>query len=381
MSRWDVLLDRLAAGPRENGSAELESTGRWLAAALDERGFDAERFAFTAYPHEAQLLGVVVLLLCVAYFVLLRRRRFVLAALAALFMPALAVAVVDHGLPALGGMGRTTQHDVIGTLAARAADRRLVLSAHYDTKTEPLDHVGRTPIQVLALPVLGLMLAAPWTRRPRLRAFTAWAAVTWGAAVAVAHSAGALLPARSHGALDDGAACAVLLEAAANLAADPPERTEVVIALFSAEELGAHGAQAWVQSRFGEGVDLPTACVNFELVGASTSFQVGGESSLTRHHRPPPTLLDLLDEASAAAGGEPLVRRPVGGLTDAVAFLSRGIPAATVVGREDPLFLPLGMHGPRDRRERIDPHALELTRRFAVEIVRAYDRSASPISL
>jgi hypothetical protein len=381
MNRWDALLDRLASGPRENGSPELDATGRWLAAELGGRGFDTELFPFTVYPHEVRLLGLAVLLLCVAYFVLLRRRRFVPALLLALAVPALAVAVVDLGLPAFGGLGRTTQHDVIARLPVEGAERRIVLSAHYDTKTEPLDHVGRAPIQFLTLPVLVVMVAAPLLRRPGLHAFARRTAVVWGAAIAFVHSAGALMPERSHGAIDDGAACAVLLEAAADLASEKPARTEVVITMFCAEELGAHGARAWVDSRFAGGSDLPTACVNFELVGSSTEFQVGGESSLTRHHRPPAALLDLLDQAAVAAGGEPLARQPVGGLTDAVAFLARGIPAATIVGREGPLFLPLGMHGPGDRRERIDLGALELTRRFAVEIVRAYDRSASPISL
>jgi hypothetical protein len=381
MSRWDALLDQLASGPRENGTQELEATGGWLAAELRARGLQTELFPFTAYPHEVHLLGIAVLLLCIAYFVLLRGRRFGPALTAALVVPALAVAVVDLGLPALGGLRRTTQHDVIARLPAADAERRIVLSAHYDTKTEPLDHVARAPIQFLTLPVLVVMVAAPLLRRPRLQAFAGWVAIVWGAAIALVHAGGALMPSRSHGAVDDGAACAVLLEAGAELAKAPPSRTEVVIALFSAEELGAHGAQAWVDSRFAGGVDLPTACVNFELVGSSTTFQVGGESSLTRHHRPSAALLDLLDQASVAAGGEPLARQPVGGLTDAVAFLARGIPAATVVGREGPLFLPLGMHGPRDRRERIDLGPLELTRRFAEEIVRAYDRSASPISL
>lgn len=390
MSAWDPLLDRLASVPRENGSEALKETGTWLADRMREAGWNVETFPFRAYPHEMQALGLAVFLLGALYLVLMRKRRFAAALIVALITPTLTIAVVEYRLPALGGIGATVQQDVIATLPAAKPAQRLILSAHYDTKTELLDHVARTPLQLLAIPVFGLLLAAPLRgifRRlrgeppGRWEAVGAWAALIYGGSIGLMYAAGAVIPARSPGALDDGAACAVLLRTAQDLAAAPQlERTEVQIVFFSGEELGAHGAWSWVGSRFADGPDLPTAVVNFELVGGTKKFLVGGETSLMRHFRPPAPLLDLIDRALGAAGDGTLHRTRFAGLTDAVAFLAYGIPAATVVGREGRFLVPRGMHSARDRRERIDPSAMDLTLRLTEGIVAQVERSGVPLT-
>lgn len=387
MSDWDGLLDRLAEVPRENGTPELRETGAWLGDRLREAGWNVELVPYRAYPHEMQMLGLAVLALGLLYLLLMRRRRYVAALATALATPVLTLAVVEERLPALGGIGATTQENVVATLPAERPEQRLILSAHYDTKTELLDHVARTPLQLLAVPMFGLLVAAPLRgifRRFRNEPPGRWervggtAAAIYGAAIGLTYAAGAIVPARSPGALDDGAACAVLVRAAERIAADAPARTEVQVVLFSGEELGAHGAWTWVGSRFADGADLPTAAVNLELIGGSRRFLTGGETSLTRHHRPPEPLLDAIDRALVAAGGEPLHRTRGAGLTDAVAFLAHGIPAATVVGREGRLLIPRGMHSARDDRDRIDPGAMDLTLRFVRELVAQVDRDGLP---
>lgn len=391
--RWDELLDHLAEIPRENGSPELERTASWISEQLRASGWQVDPYAWTAHPHETKLLGLAVLALGLAYWLLLRGRRPGLALAAAVLAPVLAIAVVEYRVPVFGGIGTMVQHNVVATLSVPEPAQRIILSAHYDTKTEMLDHVVRTPIQILAIPVFGLLIAAPlrevFRRRRgqrlqpgRLAAVAGPVAALYGTAIALTYSAGALLPERSPGALDDGAACAVLLRAAEDLAAGPPpERTEIRIVLFSGEELGAHGAFAWVQDRFAAGADLPTAVLNFELIGSSRRFLVGGEASLTRHYRPPEELVDLVDRALLAAGGEPVHRTRGAGLTDAVAFRAAGVPAVTLVGREGVFLLPRGMHGANDNRERIDPEVLELVRRFVVEAVRMFDTDGAPVTL
>ena len=61
MGGWDELLDRLAESPRENGTAAVHETARFLADALAEAGVAVERVAFTAQPYGLRLAGVAVL--------------------------------------------------------------------------------------------------------------------------------------------------------------------------------------------------------------------------------------------------------------------------------------------------------------------------------
>jgi Zn-dependent M28 family amino/carboxypeptidase len=227
-------------------------------------------------------------------------------------------------------------------------------------------------VQLLGAPVIALLVAAAILRRRRLVAVAGPAAATYGALLAFLNAGGALLPQRSHGALDDGAACAVLIRVADELAALPPARTEVVVALFSGEELGAQGSRAWVRDRLGGGAELPTSAVNLELIGSSNGFLAGGEWSLLRLHAPPESLLELVGSAVRHVGGDLHVSR-LGGVTDAVAFRERGIAAVTLVGREGRWLLPRGMHGPSDRRERVREDALDVSRALVRELVRRVD--------
>jgi len=391
MSDWSALLDRLADVPRENGSEQLRETGVWLADVLRAAGWNVDLVPYRAYPHEMQMLGAAMVVLGLLYLVLMRHRRYFAALALAVATPALTIAVVELRLPALGGFGATTQQNVVATLPVENPDQRLILSAHYDTKTELLDHVARTPLQLLAVPMFGLLLVAPLRglfRRLRGDAPGRWervggpAAAVYGAAIGLVYAAGAVIPARSPGAMDDGAACAVLVRAAeVTAAAARPLRTELQIVLFSGEELAAQGSWSWTGSRFRDGAKIPTAAVNLELVGAGRQFLSGGETSLMRHHRPPGALLDAIDRALAATGAEPLYRTRASGLTDAVAFLAHGIPAASVVGREGPFLIPRGMHSAGDRRERLDPAALELTLGFVRELIAQTEEGGLPDGL
>ena len=168
-------------------------------------------------------------------------------------------------MPIVSWIGATPQHHVVARLPAGLPTQRLILSAHYDTKTDLLDHVARAPIELLGLPVTALMIvAAVWAARRRHRAgplplvarIAGWTAVVYGLGLFASLTAGMFVRARSPGALDDGAACAVLIRLAERLkAAGPLPHTEVEIALLSGEEIGVDGSWEYARQRF---TDPPT---------------------------------------------------------------------------------------------------------------------------
>jgi hypothetical protein len=301
-------------------------------------------------------------------------------------LPLVVVLQNGLGLPLLGAFGARTEQNITAWIPAAAPEQRLVFSAHYDTKTDLLDHVVRTPIYLLGLPAALLLLLGPLAvgvgnrkRLPRLRKLTRRLAL--GAAglycplLCLAASGGALVGQRSRGAIDDGASCIILLELARDLAQAPPERTEVEIIFFAAEELGAEGSQAHVSRRFADSPDLPTRAINLELVGASTDLAIlSRETTLLAGHDADPGVVELLETVHHERVGGALPRTPVGGTTDGFAFRQAGIPSATLVSTAPPWWVPRGMHSAADDRSRIDMDALDHTRGLLLAIVREVDR-------
>jgi len=387
MPGWDALLGRLAETPRENGSAELHETAAWIAERVLASGLEPGLLPFSAHPYALRLAGVLILVGSLAYARLAFSGRWRAALAAGLALPALLLAELELGLPVFGWIGAEPQAHLRARLEPPAARQTLVLAAHYDTKTDLLDHVERAPVDLLALPMvpllwIGAAAGALAPRFPRRRCLlrgagraVAVAALAYGAASFAALSAGALVPSRSPGALDDGGSCAVLIRLAEELAARPPERTRVELLWLSAEEVGVQGSRIYAAKRFAEAPAEPVWVVNLEGLGASPRHAVlAGERSALRTRRPDPGLVARLDAVHRAALGAPLATTFYAGATDARSFLARGIPAATLVTHEPGTRVTRHLHSAADSRSRLDEAALDASLAYLAALVRDLDR-------
>src|SRR5262249_4646610 len=195
----------------------------------------------------------------------------------------------------------------------------------------------------------------------------------YGIAFLLAYSGGAVVSARSRGALDDGAACAVLLRTATELAhARALERTDVDFIFFSGEELGAEGSAQYAKSRFSALDPLPTYVINLDPVGASKQLAVAGtEARLVRSYRPNPQMIHALDSVNRELTGSALRVTSRGGLTDGVSFAALGIPTVTLISEVPPFVLPRGMHTASDLPSRIDVASLDLVQEVLLRFVRS----------
>ncbi len=271
-SDWNPLLDHLAERPREDGTPALAEAATWLAQELHRRGLEAEHFEWIAHPWRLRTLGVVALLGAGAYVLAMMRRRRALAFGITLGVSLAMVLELDYAIPLLGWLHSVPEEHLVVTVpAAQAPTARLLFSAHYDTKTDLLDHVERAPINFLGLPFTLLMLVAAALRpRPRLIRAAYVGAVINGVGLFLAQTGGAFVSARSPGAIDDGASCAVLLELGSALKAQPLEHTEVKLVFFSGEEIGMEGSRAYVA----QGLDrsLPLQVINLDGIGESSQL-------------------------------------------------------------------------------------------------------------
>jgi hypothetical protein len=388
MNDWEALLQHLAEIPRENGSAAIHQAAAYLADALRAAGLDVELVDFTAYPYDLRLLGVLGLLTGGAYAACLRAERFGAALLLASLPPPLTLLHVEYGIPVFGGLGAVPQQHIVARLPIPNPIQRLILTAHYDTKTELLDHLRSRPVQRLGLPIsTSLVLAAltglltkragRWTAlRKHVAGLVGALAILYAGAFCVTFSAGAVVPARSPGAVDNGAACAVLLRVAEHLAAGPPlARTAVEVILFSGEELSTQGSWHYVCSRFAHLPDIPTYVINLDLIGASRDLRVvGTEASVLRRYAPDSRLVALLDHVYRQRVGTPLAPPSLVLFTDARSFLAHGVPAATLYSHVPPFDIPRGLHSAKDQRSRIDRTALSFIQDFLLNVIREADR-------
>jgi len=387
MDEWNELLSHLAELPRENGTPALQQVGSYLAEAFRTAGIKTQHFPFNAHPLEPHLLGLFVFLACLVYSYLMWKRRFFAAGVLSLLMPVLAVLDVEFGLPLFSGFHTQRQDNIVAHIPALHPRQRIIFTAHYDTKTDLFDHVGRAPITAVAFPLSGLMIAVAFMgvavrkvsrltkAAKRLANLAGAAALLYGVAFLLAFSAGAALSARSPGALDDGAACAVLVQAARELAQSPRfVQTDLEFILFSGEELGAEGSAQYVKAKFSELDTLPSYVVNLDPIGASSRLSVlGKERRLLRAYPPDPQILAGLGNVFGEITGSSLGISSHAGFTDGVSFAAHGIPTVTLISEVPPFDVPRYLHSARDTRSRVDLASMDLAKRLIMRFVREAD--------
>lgn len=386
-SSWDELLAVVAGGPRENGSEALHQAALGLSDFLSQAGLNPELWAYVAQPYRLRAVGVLALVASALYGVLLLRGRAGWALLTAIAAPVIILAELDYYVPIVGWIGAQPQVHVQATVPARQPLQHLILAAHYDSKTDLLDHVERAPVELLGVPVALVMIvaAALALRRmrrgdgmatTRLSAVAAGLALINGLALFSTLTAGAFVRERSHGALDDGAACAMIVRLAQNLAAGPQlERTDVTVLLLSGEETGVYGSWVYAGRVFAEPPARPTAVINLEFLGATQDLGVFGREAFSlRSFEPDAALLDLLDEVHERRRGRPLYRFPFPAGTDGRSFLAHGVRAATLYNDLPEHAFPRHLHTSADRRDSIDIASLDEGVGYLQDVIRLADR-------
>ena len=225
------------------------------------------------------------------------------------------------GLPAVEVVAdvvrrRGTARNVLALLEGRARDRTVVLGAHFD-------HLGHGGIGSLA---------------------------------------GGSAPAIHNGADDNASGTAVVLEVARLLAAGPPPEGDVLVALWSGEELGLLGSEHW-----GAQPTIPLGTVrcnlNFDMVGRAegAGLDVLGAGSAAG-------LPELVEAAARRADLAPRVGASGQGFggSDHQSFLAREIPALHFFSGLHPQY-----HTPADDAELFEAAGAARVARLALELVRS----------
>ena len=376
-------LMRILSVPRPAGSAAERRTVDDLLSWLKQRAIPHQVHTFRIYPYFIIAIGVwlIVSRSLLAWAVWQRWGWWALL-IALLGLPG-GLLDVTVDIPLVSWPGAQTGRNLLVQFAAPEARQEVMLSAHYDTKTELLDHrqrlffLKKLPLGILLTVLLGLL--GPLDQA-LLAAGSGWAVVTyelgilfslallylaWGLGLSMALGR---LRRPSQGAVDNGAACAILLGLAEKLQSGQfkLEHTRLTLALFAGEEVNMQGSRAYVKHRQW---DLPIQALNLEVLAQDGDYVYWEQDGNALKLVPCAAALNQAVAASVAAvTGAPA--KPAGPLnSDGYSFLRYGIPATTL-GTYDRKWVDRGFHGATDNLERVVmarlPEGVEILENFLI---------------
>jgi hypothetical protein len=386
-------LMRTLAVPRPNGSEAERATRQALCAWLERLGIPYQAQTFRLYPYHNEALGL---------WLILSRTLLAIAAGARWGWPVLVIALVGLAggtLDVLRGWrlvtwpGARPGHNLLLEFppGAGPATQELIISAHYDSKTEWLDHhkrmflLRRLPLGMILTLAIGLLGAAEYLLRSSApeAAYLLWIlsallslpllVLAW--AMGLYLSLGRLLP-PSQGAVDNGAACAVILGLADRLAQGHinVSQTQITLALFTGEEVNLQGSRAYVRSR---PWPLPAAALNLEILAQDGNYVYWErDGDVFRLYPTPAALNQQLCAAVEEVTGSRA--RPAGPLnSDGGSFLAAGIPAAILGTRDRKLGFD-GLHSPADNLGRVVLDRLDEGVAILERFITRYDAPVEP---
>lgn len=280
--------------------------------------------------------------------------------------------------------GATGANVIARVPASESSRATLVLVAHHDAANTGLvwhprivragasRHLRRRRVDPFMAPLeLAFALAAAGALLPRgsraaRRARKAAAALlALGTAVDADIAGGETVP----GASDNATGVAVCLDLARSLAAGPLRQIDAWIVLPGSEEAGMGGMAAFLESHADSLRARGAFVLGLDTLGAGGPIICAGEGAMREHRYREGDLL-LVEEGAALAGLDAPARWRIGGWTDPILAVHRGLPAASLLSI-GPGYFP-HYHHPTDTPENVDWHSVASCARIAGGVIEAY---------
>ena len=350
----------LLSVPRPNGGAAEQETARSLKDWLERYSIAYRIQTFRFYPYFFECVGLWLILSRTLLAVGIWNRWGWLTFPIALISLLGGTLDVILNLPLVSWPGMQQGENIIVVFEPKKASQEIIFSAHYDSKTELLDHRQRMFLFRYMNLGIGLTLLLgmwgpldAWLMSEPLHWLGVFQTIpmlvlAWGMGLHLSLGR-ALQP--SQGAVDNGAACAILLGLAEKLSKSEslPSDTKITLALFTGEEVNMQGSRAYVKSR---DWPLPTIVLNLEIMAQDGDYIYWEKDG--NAFRLLPTAKSI--NALFAATVEKITgtcARPAGLVnSDGASFLFAGIPTTTV-GTLDSHMGETGFHRPTDNLERV----------------------------
>lgn len=366
MVNFDELMG-IFSTPRHNSSAALEGTYQEIINWLNSRTIPFSIHKFKLYPYIFIATGIWLIL---SRTLLAFSMWFKWGGIS-LFIAILALMGgyidVAFGFPLISWMGKKTGKNIILQFSPAYPKQELIFSAHYDTKTEVLDHIQRMfflkniPLGIfltLLIGVCGLLISSQFNFSSNADTIIYWLGViatipllflAWGLGINLSFG---WLKSPSEGAVDNGAACAILLALGEELNKGKIklQTTSVKIILFSGEEVNMQGSTAYAKELAPK---IPIYVINLEVMAQNGDYvyweQDGTSLKLLTTSK---ALNNLFKETVIEITGRNAVSGgPIN--SDGGSFLRKNIPATTI-GTYDKILQERGFHSKKDNINRVN---------------------------
>lgn len=383
-------LMQLFSTPRPNDSPAVRRVYAAMQAWLTERGIPFREHTFRLYPLFWQGIGL---------WLAISRTLLALAVWLEWGWWTLPIALigllgglldVSANIPAASWFISSTGRNLLIPLGTSEAQQEIILSAHYDTKTELLDHrqrmlfVRNLPVGIGLTVLLGisgpLQQAASLAGSP-LAGLLHWVGVLLSLPMLfLAYGLGAnlllgFLRQPSQGAVDNGAACAILLGLADHYSRRPEDlrRTRLTLTIFDGEEINMQGSSAYLRDRPVQ-KGCKTVALNMEVMAQNGEYIIWESDgiSLKLWQNSEEVIRQISDAVQMETGAAPLRVGPIN--SDGGSFLRAGLPAATL-GTYDLAWRDRGFHSAADNLQRVVPERIPEAVRILTRFIDAYDQA------
>jgi hypothetical protein len=374
---------KILSRPRPSGSTAERETIHALQDWLTQRGLPCRLQPFTLYPFFFICIGtwMVFIYTLLAISIWLEWGGVTSFIAIAAVLGGLLDTAFD--IPLITWPGKTIGHNILIEFDTPNPKRELVISAHYDSKTELFDHHTRMffvkNIRVgIVFAILSGILAGVENNLPYLWLNAAHFIsvlltvpllfLAWGLGLNLA--LGRLRREPSQGAVDNGAACAILLGLAQQIADGkiPLENMRLTLALFGGEEVNMQGSRAYV---LGREWSLPAAALNLEIMAQDGEYVFWEQDGTSlKLFSTDAVLNQVISKSVEQVTGHPA--RPAGPInSDGYSFIRAKIPVTTL-GTYDKKLESRGLHLPSDNLDRVKmerlPEAVDILANFIVTL-------------
>ena len=360
-------LMQIFTTPRHNGTKALEETFQKITEWLNTHSIFYTIHEYRLYPYIFIATGIWIIISRTLLAISIWFKWGWACLLIAIISLLGGYIDVAFGFPLISWMGRKIGKNIIIQFSPDTTPQQeLIFSAHYDTKTEVLDHIQRMfflkniPLGIILTLFIGVAGALVSTQNHTSSAIyniiyllgviatVPLLLLAWGLGINLSFG---WLKEPSEGAVDNGAACAILLSLSQKLNRKDIhlQKTSIKLILFSGEEVNMQGSTAYVNDLI---FDIPTYAVNLEVMAQNGDYVYWEQDGTSLKLLPTSAMLNKLfvDIVMEVTNIKPIPGEPIN--SDGGSFLRKNIPATTI-GTYDKVLKERGFHSKKDNIGRV----------------------------